>query len=200
MCSRVSFVWLLFFVFATTIEINGVSNSSRFTCTPPPPPKCDDVDAVTNTEGWGRYFDADIQKQPQCKLLIVNAGLPRTGSTLLGSLALHAIRRTLPATFTIRPKVIATRYWREDRHSHKAKASQTKQIFPDNIDIFMTKSHEFDSELASMCDRTLVLLTSRDPAAQAVSAANGFWSENGTSCDLQRLKLASYYFFISLIY
>lgn len=111
-----------------------------------------------------------------CKVAVIDAGLPRTGSTLLSLLVEDAMEQLTDVfgSGNYARRVVDLGYWRYDRHREGSYSWSISDI-PEGTDIVTVKSHEYDSELARLCERSLVLLTSREPMAMAVSMRHAGW-------------------------
>mmetsp|Transcript_25749 Transcript_25749/g.79216 ORF Transcript_25749/g.79216 Transcript_25749/m.79216 type:complete len:231 (-) Transcript_25749:10-702(-) len=120
--------------------------------------------------------------------------MPRTGSTLLQELVVDAVALVGKS---FRPLSFSNGvYWRVDRHV-RDRAKSWEVDVPANTDIVLFKSHSWDSELASICQRNLVLMTDRDPTAMIASKIKAFIKDNEfrseTACDdTYALLLRSY--------
>ena len=153
--------------------------SSGYECVPSPMPNCSAVDMRFH-EATGERFE----RPPNCKLVVIVAGMPRTGSTLLIELVHDAVRQALSQSGL---KVVNISYWRLDRHlgTKGGQAVNWRPTeLPDDTDVIVTKTHEYDSEVLGLCERNLVILSSREPAAQVTSVANAFLkTEDGRTCE-----------------
>ena len=113
------------------------------------------------------------RRPARCRAVLVVAGLPRSGSTAQSRLLAHALHQ-------LRQQPVDLGYWAWEQHARwnssrrqwllptRAEsswtanwtASQWQRLQPSSLVTY--KSHEFDGSLAhAMCDRSVVLLTSR---------------------------------------
>ena len=131
-----------------------------------------------------RYFTGNVTK-PNCELAVIDAGMPRTGSTLLSLLIDDAVKKVQEA-FGWRLKIQKGGYWRLNRHMQDPKKKYHLNI-PDGTDIVTIKSHEFDSELLTLCKQNLIILTRREPAAMLASGiiafSEAFREGQASNCD-----------------
>jgi len=129
---------------------------------------CTELDNVNEQADWGLFFAE--HPRYDCDLAIINAGMPRTGSTLLQELAVEAVS-LLGKTFPSQRRLsfVNGEYWRFNRHLNNHSSDWSGPTVPEHTDIVYFKSHNWDSELHSICQRNLVLLTDRDPTAMIAS-------------------------------
>lgn len=112
----------------------------------------------------------------KCHLAIVNAGMPRSGSTLVNSLITEAIEQLnvtshykgsiywqqhIRRAFS-RPGRNATDKCRMIRERYEADRAMLASLTKN--DIILVKSHEFDATLLDLCHRVVVISSTRDLA------------------------------------
>ena len=89
-------------------------------------------------------FDDD---KPHCDLAVIDAGMPRTGSTLLYELAADACTYVKKGAKHLR--CVNAGYWRLDRHLNQAPGAWTLQRIPNGTNVVPVKSHEWEQLGAS---------------------------------------------------
>lgn len=147
-----------------------------------------------------RAFDTSVPATSEgvrnvtCRLAVINAGSPRAGSTLLQQIIDDAVVRVRLRFKRI--EIINAAYWRFDRHLlsnpryyeliGKWWGPRNRSWVPprdEKVDVLVAKSHEFDSELAGLCEQSLVVASSREPDRMAESAAAaGFFGGGPLAC------------------
>jgi len=172
----------------------------------PPWPNCSKVDLASSNEplGWGSAFNETFPPNGpgRCGLMVVWAGSPRAGSTLMWGIGQEAIKH-LDVSYEEHG------YWRFERHKLSngqyhlgpptnmdretmlaSKFRKTLMGIPPGTQVVSVKSHEFDSEIMQVCSKTLVVTTTRHPLSMLHSAVEaGFVpkpekliKEQGTVC------------------
>lgn len=141
-------------------------------------PDCAALDALTVKPDWPPLFGQGRKDKP-CKVALIDAGMERTGSTLLASLAASAIVQT-----GLTHVSLTEAFWRLDRHVNNRNLNWTLPDIPTETDVVLFKTHEYDSELANeVCEQSIVLLTNREPLETAMSLVHMFNREGKLSCD-----------------
>lgn len=133
---------------------------------------CGKVDALSSSEPLFSQTDP----APMCKLMVVAAGAPRTGSTLSELMALQALK-------DLNVSYVNLGYWRYDRHNRNKKdfhgvrwsAEYVRSRIPSPSSVVIVKSHEYDTELVGMCDEVLVIAQGRNAHDLAASAMGAGW-------------------------
>lgn len=123
----------------------------------------------------------------RCKLGIVNAGMPRSGSTLLYEMLTIFTSHAFATAEHKHPDVRST-YWNYHLHRlHYAQGSieQARQELSEHEQKFssitkdtvvIAKSHIFNGDLLHLCDATVVITVTRNFCDIALSVAHLGWS------------------------
>jgi len=132
-----------------------------------------------------------------CRLAIVNAGMPRSGSTLVGKLiteAVSMINSVSNSTGRVRGPFYWNHHLRRDfsdsgvgrNDSATAKCAARRAYYfkilnllssLTNSDTLLIKSHEFDAGLLGICEKVLVVSSVRDLAESAFSKVRLGWNK-----------------------
>lgn len=122
-----------------------------------------------------------VPSEGMCKLAIINAGMPRTASTLIGKVFLDAVKNlTSEPTLNI--------YWNWHHHVNLDKEAQKEFVSNSKYSlgklgargVLIAKSHEFYSPLLSACRKRVVVATHRHPVDLLNSEAQANWFQNAS--------------------
>ena len=124
----------------------------------------------------------------RCELAVVVAGAPRTGSTLLTRITEDCLER-LSKHLNVKYKSIG--YWRYVRHikgspeeDMESMVKVLDSIEPD-VQVLVLKSHEYDPEIFKLCQKTLVITSTKDTRQLLKSAIGAKWIRQNNCTQLR---------------
>ena len=156
---------------------------------------CASLASETN-RGYESLKDDPNFPKPKCELVVLMAGTPRSGSTLLLKIIDDCLSR-LHETFQI--NYFNYGYWRLDRHLRRAAEIDSRSTkenlkrIKNGTRVVVVKSHRYDPDVLSICDKALVITSTASVTKLMRSYVGAHWVASGNCSQLSSYFNADVY-------